>query len=79
MVKTKTTLCGGKSHCPAGMTTATFAGGADADPVEQFLLAPGRDTEGSQDFSKVLEDAKQEEEGEAGTSKSKGKTGNPPK
>ena len=40
--------------------------------------APGEDTEDSIDLPKVLEDAEQPKEGEPGTSKSKGKTGDPP-
>ena len=49
-----------------------------AGPEEQFQDAPGKDTEDSQDFPKVLEDAEQPKEGELGTSKSKGKTGDQP-
>ena len=80
MVKTKTTLHGGSSHQPAGMATARFTGTGrgEADPEEQFQDAPGEDTEDSQDFPKVLEDAEQPKEGEPGTSKSKGKTGDQP-
>ena len=40
--------------------------------------APGKDTEDSQDFPKVLEDAEQPKEDELGTSKSKGKTSDQP-
>ena len=65
MVRTKQTPRGGKSHRPEGMATATF------DPL-------GEDTEDSQEFPKVLEDAEQPKEGEPGTSKCKGKTGDPP-
>ena len=50
----------------------------EADPEEQFQDAPGEDTEDSQDFLKVLEDAERPKEGELGTSKSKGKTGDQP-
>ena len=79
MVKTKTTPCGGKSHRPTGMATATFTGSIKADPEQQFQDIPGEDTEDSQDFPNVLEDAEPQEEGETSTSKSDGKTGNPPK
>ena len=48
------------------------------DPEEQFQDAPGEDTEDSQDFPKVLENAEQPKEGGPGTSKSKGKTGDQP-
>ena len=79
MVKTKQTPCGGSSHQPSGMTTATFTGTgrSKADREEQFIDA-GEDTEKSIDFPKVLEDAELPKEGEPGTSKSKGKTGDPP-
>ena len=77
MVKLKTTPRGGSSHRPAGMATATFTGTSrgKADPEEQFKDAPGKDTEDSQEFPKVLQDAEQPKEGEQVTSKSKGKTG----
>ena len=80
MVKTKTTPHGGSSHQPAGMAMARFTGTGrgEAGPEEQFHDAPGEDTEDSQDFLKVLEDAEQPKEGEPGTSKSKGKTGDQP-
>ena len=80
MVKTKTTPHGGPSHRPAGMATARFTGTGrgKADPEEQFQDAPGEDTEDSQDIPKVLEDAERPKEGEPGTSKSKGKTGDQP-
>ena len=78
MVKTKTTPHGGSSHRPAGIAMARFTGRGKADPEEQFQDAPGEDTEDSQDFPKVLEDAKWPKEGEPGTSKSKGKTGDQP-
>ena len=79
MTKTKTTPCGGsKSHCPRGMVTATFTFGAEADLEQQFQDAPGEETEDSQDWLKYGEEAAQEE-GEASTSKSKGKTGDNPK
>ena len=79
MVKLTTTPCGGKSHQPAGIVTATFTGSIEADPEQQFQDNPGEDSEDSQDFPKGLEDAEPQEEGEASTSKSEGKTGNPPK
>ena len=80
MTKTKTTPHGGSSHQPAGMATARFTGtgGGNAGPKQQFQDAPGKDTEDSQDFPKVLEDAEQPKEGEPGTSKSKGKTSDQP-
>ena len=80
MVKTKTTPRGGSSHRPAGMAAARFTdtGRGKGDPEEQFQDAPGEDTEESQDFPKVLEDAEPPKEGEPGTSKSKGKTGDQP-
>ena len=64
------------------MAMATFTGtGRDrgrGEPKEQFRDTPGKDTEDSQDFPKVLEDADQPKEGELSTSKSEGKTGDPP-
>ena len=79
MNKTKTTPHGGNSsHRPRGMATATFAGGAEADPEQQFEDAPGEETEDSQDWLDYGKEATQRE-GEASTSKSEGKTGNPPK
>ena len=56
------------------MTAATFTGTGrgKAGPEEQFIDAPGEDTE--EDFLLVLEDAdKQSKEGKPGASKSKGK------
>ena len=57
------------------MTAATFTGmgRGKAGPEEQFRDAPGKDTEDSTEFPKVLEDAEQPKEGKPGTSKSKGK------
>ena len=78
MGRTKQTPCGDKSHCPKGMATATFSSTANADPEEQFWDAPGEDTEDSQEWPKYGEEDTQEE-GEASTSKSKVKTGNPAK
>ena len=78
MVKNKTTPCGGSSHRPAGMAMARFTGRGEAGPEEQFQDAPGKDTEDSQDFTKVLEDAEWPKEGELGKRKSKGKTGDQP-
>ena len=60
------------------MARFTGTGRGKADPEEQFQDAPGEDTEDGQDFPKVLEDAEQPKEGELGTSKSKGKTGDQP-
>ena len=61
------------------MAAATFpsTGRGKGNPEEQFKDAPGKDTEDSQDFPKVLEDADQPEEGELSTSKSEGKSGEP--
>ena len=61
------------------MAAARFpsTGRGKGEPEEQFKDAPGEDTEDSQDFPKVLEDADQPEEGELGTSKSEGKPGEP--
>ena len=57
------------------MATATVTGTArsKAGPEEQFIDAPGEDTE--EDFLLVLEDAeKQSKEGKPGASKSKVKS-----
>ena len=51
--------------------TFTSMGRGKAGSEEQFRDAPGEDTE--EEFSLVLEDAKQPKEGKPGTSKSKGK------
>ena len=61
------------------MAAATFTGTGKGrgEPKEQFRDAPGEDTEDSQDFPKVLEDADPPEEGAPGTSKSEGKPGEP--
>ena len=59
------------------MATFTCIGRGKAGPEEQFRYAPGEDTEDSQDFLKVLGDGEQPKEGEPGTSKSKGKMGEP--
>ena len=58
------------------MAAARFpsTGRGKGKPEEQFK---GEDTEDSQDFTKVLEDADQPKEGEPGTSKSEGKPGEP--
>ena len=61
------------------MATATFTSGASADPEQQFEDAPGKETEDSQDWLKYSEEEATQEEGEASTSKSKGKTDNPAK
>ena len=57
MVRTKQTAQGGASHRPEGMATATVTGTGKgkAGPEEQFIDAPGEDTE--EDFLLVLEDA----------------------
>ena len=60
------------------MATFTGKGRGKADPKEQFRDAPGKETEDSQDFLKVLEDAELPKEGKPDTSKSKGKTGEMP-
>ena len=75
MGRTKQTQCGGKSHHPKGMATATFSGGTGAEPEEQFWDTPGEDTEDSQGYG----DEATWEEGEASTSKSEGKKDNPAK
>ena len=80
MVKTKQTPRGGSSsHQPAGMTAASLPStNRDKGKLKgQFRDAPGKDTEDSQDFLKVLEDADKPEEGEQSTSKLEGKTGKP--
>ena len=80
MVKIKQTPRGGSSsHQPVGMAAATFTGRGRGrgEPKEQFRDTLGEDTEDSQDFPKVLEDADQPQEGEPSTSKSEGKTGKP--
>ena len=74
MGRTKQTPRGSASHRPVGMTAATFTGTGrgKAGPEEQFIDAPGEDTE--EDFPLVLEDAdKQPKEGKSGASKSMGK------
>ena len=55
----------------------TGTGRGRGEPEEQFRDALGEDTEDSQDFPKVLEDADQPKEGEPSTSKFEGKTGKP--
>ena len=75
-MKTKQTPRGGSSsHRPVGMAAARFpsTGRGKGEPKKQFKDALGKDTEDSQGFPKVLEDADQPEEGEPGTSKSEGK------
>ena len=78
MIRTKQTSCGGKSHHPKGMATATFTGSTNADPEQQFQDTQGKETEDSQDWLEYGEEATQEE-GEESTSKSKGNQGNPAK
>ena len=60
------------------MATFTGTGRGKADPEEQFNDAPGEETEDSQYFLKVLEDAELPKESEPSTSKSKDKTGDLP-
>ena len=78
MVKIKTTPHGRRSHRPTGMSTVTFTGSGDPEHQQQSQGAPGGDTEDSQDFLKVLEDAELPKEGETSTSKSRAKTGDLP-
>ena len=76
-MKLKQTPWGGrKSHRAVGMAAATFTGRGTGtgDPEEQFVDVPEEDIK-DEDLPKVLEDADQPMEGEPGTSKSKGKTG----
>ena len=61
----------------AATFTSTGRGRGRGEPEEQFRDAPGKDTEDSQEFPKVLEDADWPKEGEPSTSKSEGKTGKP--
>ena len=72
----QTPWAGSKSHQPVGMVAATFTsrGKGTGDPEEQFVDAPEEDIE-DEDLPKILEDADQPMEGEPGTSKLKGKTG----
>ena len=72
MMKTKTTPHGGSSsHRPRGMAAATFAS-TEGEAEQQFMDAPGEETEDSQDWPDV-------EEGKESTSMYKGKTGDQPK
>ena len=68
---------GSKSHCSEGMAAATFAGGTEEEPdsTQQLQEAPGKGGDDSQDWLAYSEGATQ---GKAGTSKSKGETGDPP-
>ena len=74
-MRTKQTACGSKSQHPKGMATATFSGSADTDPEQQQQEVTGSDTEDSREWPDVLEEATQ---GVAGSSKSKGETGDQP-
>ena len=74
-MRTKKTAHGGKSQCPKGMATATFSSSDDADPEQQQQEVAGGDTKDSQEWPDVLEEATQ---GVAGSSKSKGETGDQP-
>ena len=72
-MRTKQTACGSKAQRPKGMATATFSSGADVDPAQQQEVS-GSDTEDSQDWLDVEETT----QGVAGSSKSKGETGDQP-
>ena len=72
-MRTKQTACGSKAQCPKGMATATFFSGTDVDPEQQQEVT-GSDTEDSQDWP----DVKETTQGVAGSSKSKGETGDQP-
>ena len=62
---------GGSSSCqPRGMATAKFAG-TEGETEQQFVDAPGKETEDSQDWPDI-------EAGKTGASKSEGKTGDQP-
>ena len=74
-MRTKQTARGSKSQHPKSMATATFSSSADADPEQQQQEVTGSDTKDSQDWSDVLEETTQ---GVAGSSKSKGETGDQP-
>ena len=71
-MRTKQTAHGSKSQRPKGMATATFPSSTKADPEQQ---GAGEDTEDSQDWPDMLVEAMEEH---AGTSKSKGETGDQP-
>ena len=57
------------------MATATFSSGTDADPAQQQQDITCSDQEDSQEWPAVLEETTQ---GVAGSSKSKGETGDQP-
>ena len=61
MGRTKQTPCGGSSHHPKGMATATFTRGADDKPEEQPWDTLGENTEDSQEWPKYGDEATQEE------------------
>ena len=67
---------GSKSHCSEGMAAATFASGTEEEPdsTQQLQEAPGKGGDDSLDWLAYSEGATQ---GKAGTSKSKGETGDP--
>ena len=65
--------CGSKAPCPKGMATATFSSGTEVDPEQQEEVTGG-DTEDSQDWPDMEETI----QGVAGSSKSKGETGDQP-
>ena len=72
-MRTKQTARGSKAQHPKGMAAATFSSGADVDPDQQKEVT-GSDTEDSQDWPDVEETT----QGVAGSSKSKGETGDQP-
>ena len=72
-MRTKQTAHGSKAQHPKGMATAMFSSGTDVDPEQQQEVAGG-DTEDSQDWPDVEETT----QGVAGSSKSKGETGDQP-
>ena len=72
-MRTKQTARGSKAQRPKGMATATLPSSADVDP-EQKQEVTGGDTEDSQDWP----DMEETTHGVAGSSKSKGETGDQP-
>ena len=62
-MRTKQTAHGSKSQHPKGMATLTFPSSTEADPEQQ---GASRDTEDSQDWPDILQEAMQ---GGTGTSK----------
>ena len=74
-MRTKQTARGSKSQRPKGMATVTFSSTTNADPEQQQQEVAGSDTEDSQEWPEVPEEAMQ---GVTGSSKSKGETGDQP-